>query len=154
MTKEGNFWFLCTRKFYHLPESYGLGLGGWFFENEIGISQRLPYFYWSPKFHRGRNTIRNKNKRGFLSTLFVEVLLRTEEKHSYWIVLLLSLTELAFACFGLKCYFTAVVSRLCRTRWFKNIKYETYILVIILLHRHNYFLTYINIKQIDCDIVT
>lgn len=32
--------------------------------------------------------------------LFVEVLLITEEKHSYWIVLLLSLSDLIFARFG------------------------------------------------------
>lgn len=80
------------------------------------------YSSWSPKFHKGRNTIRNNNERGFLSTLFVEELLRKDGKHSYWIVLLLSLTELAFLCmFRFKMHFCRCGFKACSVmNWLKS----------------------------------
>lgn len=97
MTNGGKL-FCCIRKFHNLHEMWYQCWLGWVGKWNWHISEVTICSYWSPKFHKGRNTIRNNNERGFLSTLFVEELLRKDEKHSYWIVLLLSSTEQAFLC--------------------------------------------------------
>lgn len=119
---EVNYFCCIIKKFHNLHEMWyqcwlgGVGKWNWH------ISEVTICSYWSPKFHKGRNTIRNNNERGFLSTLFVEERLRKDEKHSYWIVLLLSSTQQAFLCmFRFKIHVCRCGFKACSVmNWLKN----------------------------------